>query len=190
MRKGANIEAALKALQEKVKEMNDHILPAGVKIVPFLDRSDLIHFTTHTVLHNLAEGFILVTLALLLLLGNIRGALIVALTIPFSLLFASICLDFRQIPANLLSLGALDFGMVVEGTVVMVENIIRHVGQGRRKRLWQRAFELPRTKCRGRSFIPLPLSLPLTFPSLLWNGSKAVCSDLWPGRLPLLCSAR
>jgi cobalt-zinc-cadmium resistance protein CzcA len=130
MRKGADAETALKALEAKVKEMNDHILPPGVKIVPFLDRSELIHFTTHTVLHNLAEGFILVTLALLLMLGNIRGALIVALTIPFSLLFASICLDLRQIPANLLSLGALDFGMVVEGTVVMVENIIRHVGHG------------------------------------------------------------
>ncbi|MGA3128793.1 MAG: CusA/CzcA family heavy metal efflux RND transporter [Candidatus Korobacteraceae bacterium] len=130
MRKGADAETALKGLEAKVKEMNDHILPPGVKIVPFLDRSELIHFTTHTVLHNLAEGFILVTLALLLMLGNIRGALIVALTIPFSLLFASICLDLRQIPANLLSLGALDFGMVVEGTVVMVENIIRHVGHG------------------------------------------------------------
>ncbi len=133
-RKGANVEAALKGLEAKVKEMNDHILPPGVKIVPFLDRNNLIHFTTHTVLHNLAEGFILVTLALLLMLGNVRGALIVALTIPFSLLFASICLDLNHIPANLLSLGALDFGMVVEGTVVMVENIIRHLGHGPEKK--------------------------------------------------------
>ena len=122
------------ALQAKVKEMNDHILPPGVKLVPFLDRSDLLKFTTHTVLHNLTEGFILVTLVLLLLLGNIRGALIVALTIPFSLLFASICLDLNHIPANLLSLGALDFGMVVDGAVVMVENIIRHIGQDHEKK--------------------------------------------------------
>ncbi len=129
MRKGANAEEALKGLEAKVKEMNDHILPPGVKIVPFIDRSTLIHFTTHTVLHNLTEGFILVTLVLLLLLGNVRGALIVALTIPFSLLFASICLDLNHIPANLLSLGALDFGMVVDGAVVMIENIIRHMGQ-------------------------------------------------------------
>jgi cobalt-zinc-cadmium resistance protein CzcA len=129
MRKGADAETALAGLQARVKDMNEHILPPGVQILPFLDRSELIHFTTHTVLHNLAAGFILVTLALLLMLGNIRGALIVALTIPFSLLFASICLDIRSIPANLLSLGALDFGMVVEGTVVMVENIIRHIGQ-------------------------------------------------------------
>jgi len=128
MRKGADAETALEGLHKKVQELNDHILPAGVKLVPFLDRSDLIHFTTHTVLHNLTEGFILVTLVLLLFLGNVRGALIVALTIPFSLLFASICLDLRHIPANLLSLGALDFGMVVDGAVVMVENIIRHIG--------------------------------------------------------------
>jgi len=128
MRKDADAEEALRGLEAKVKEMNDHILPPGVKIVPFIDRLDLIHFTTHTVLHNLTEGFILVTLVLLLFLGNVRGALIVALTIPFSLLFASICLDLRHIPANLLSLGALDFGMVVDGAVVMVENIIRHIG--------------------------------------------------------------
>ena len=98
-----------------------------MKVVPFLDRSDLVHFTTHTVLHNLTEGIILVAIILFLFLGNVRGALIVAITIPFSLLFASICLDLRHIPANLLSLGALDFGMVVDGAVVMVENIVRHL---------------------------------------------------------------
>ncbi len=76
-------------------------------------------------MHNLVEGIILVSLILFVFLGNIRGALIVALTIPFSLLFASICLDLRHIPANLLSLGALDFGMIVEGAVVMIENIVR-----------------------------------------------------------------
>jgi cobalt-zinc-cadmium resistance protein CzcA len=128
MRKGAEPEAALEGLHAKVKEINDHILPAGVKIVPFIDRSELVHYTTDTVLHNLTEGFILVAVILILFLGNVRAALIVALTIPFSLLFASICLNLRQIPANLLSLGALDFGMVVDGTVVMVENIVRHLG--------------------------------------------------------------
>ena len=81
--------------------------------------------TTHTVLHNLTEGIILVSVILFVFLGNLRGALIVTLTIPFSLLFAAICLDLRHIPANLLSLGALDFGMIVEGAVVMVENIVR-----------------------------------------------------------------
>ncbi|MEO7145920.1 MAG: efflux RND transporter permease subunit, partial [Bryobacteraceae bacterium] len=108
-------------------ELNTRILPRGVQIVPHLDRSDLLHYTLHTVLHNLTEGIILVALILFMFLGNLRGALIVALTIPFSLLFASICLDLNKIPANLLSLGALDFGMVVEGAVVMVENIIRYL---------------------------------------------------------------
>jgi cobalt-zinc-cadmium resistance protein CzcA len=95
--------------------------------VPFLDRSDLVSYTTQTVLHNLTEGFLMVAVVLFLFLGNVRSAVIVALTIPFSLLFASIFLDLRQIPANLLSLGALDFGMLVDGAVVMVENILRHL---------------------------------------------------------------
>jgi heavy metal efflux system protein len=127
LRKGAPADPALRGLHEKIKEMNDHILPPGVKIVPFIDRSDLVHFTTHTVLHNLTEGMILVSIILFLFLGNARGALIVAATIPFSLLFASICLDLQHVPANLLSLGALDFGMVVDGAVVMIENIVRHM---------------------------------------------------------------
>jgi cobalt-zinc-cadmium resistance protein CzcA len=135
LRKGANADEALRGLQAKVQELNERILPKGVKIVPFIDRSDLVHYTTHTVLHNLTEGMILVIVILFLFLGNIRGALIVALTIPFSLLFAATCLNLKGIPANLLSLGALDFGMVVDGAVVMVENIVRHLtnernGQG------------------------------------------------------------
>src|SRR5208337_2909641 len=100
--------------------------------VPMLDRSDLLHYTLHTVMHNLTEGMLLVSVILFLFLLNVRAALIVALTIPFSLLFASIWLDLSHIPANLLSLGALDFGMVVDGAVVMVENIIRHLSHGRR----------------------------------------------------------
>jgi heavy metal efflux system protein len=128
LRKGANADETLAAIHEKVKELNDHILPPGVKIGPFLDRSDLLHLTTHTVLHNLTAGILLVSIILFLFLGNIRGAIIVALTIPFSLLFAAICLDLNKIPANLLSLGALDFGMVVDGSVVIIENIVRHFG--------------------------------------------------------------
>src|SRR5579862_3093069 len=113
LRKGAESDSTLKAIEAKVRELNDHVLPPGVTIVPFLDRSDLVHYTTHTVLHNLGEGIALVVIILFFFLGNIRGAIIVALTIPFSLLFAATCLDLRHIPANLLSLGALDFGMVV-----------------------------------------------------------------------------
>jgi heavy metal efflux system protein len=127
LRKGADAGPTLDAIHAKVKELNDHVLPPGVKIVPMLDRSDLLRYTTHTVLHNLSEGMILVTIILFLFLGNVRAAFIVALTIPFSLLFASIWLDLSHIPANLLSLGALDFGMVVDGAVVMVENIVRHI---------------------------------------------------------------
>src|SRR5580692_9234787 len=128
LRKGANADETLAAIHEKVKQLNDQILPPGVKIVRFLDRSNLLHLTTHTVLENLTEGVLLVSVILFFFLGNSRGALIVALTIPFSLLFASICLDLNKIPANLLSLGALDFGMVVDGTVVIIENIVRHFG--------------------------------------------------------------
>src|ERR1700692_4218634 len=129
MLKGAEEGPTLDAIHEKVKQLNERILPVGVKIIPMLDRSDLLHFTLHTVEHNLVEGMILVTIILLLFLGNIRAALIVALTIPFSLMFASIWLDLSKIPANLLSLGALDFGMVVDGAVVMVENIVRHLNR-------------------------------------------------------------
>src|SRR6202161_851 len=127
LRKGADAEAALRGIHEKVKELNEQILPTGVKVVPLIDRSDLVHFTTHTVLHNLVEGILLVVIVLFVFLGNVRGAIIVALTIPFSLLFAATCLKLKGIPANLLSLGALDFGMVVDGAVVMGENIVRHV---------------------------------------------------------------
>jgi cobalt-zinc-cadmium resistance protein CzcA len=129
MRKGADAEPTLVGIHAKVDELNKFILPAGVKIDPFIDRSQLVHLTTETVLHNLTEGIVLVILILLLFLGNARGAIIVALTIPFSLLFASTCLKLSGIPANLLSLGALDFGMVVDGAVVMVENIVRHLSR-------------------------------------------------------------
>jgi cobalt-zinc-cadmium resistance protein CzcA len=133
LRKGAAAEPTLRAIHEKVQELNDHILPPGVKIIPHLDRSDLVRYTTQTVLHNLTEGVLLVTVVLFLFLGNARATLIVALTIPFALLFASICLNLNKIPANLLSLGALDFGMVVDGTVVMVENIFRHLAHHQRE---------------------------------------------------------
>jgi cobalt-zinc-cadmium resistance protein CzcA len=150
MRKGADAEVALRGLHAKVAELNDYILPKGVKIVPFIDRSELVHHTTKTVLRNLTEGVILVVIVLLLFLGNIRGAIIVALTIPFSLLFAAGCLKLKGIPANLLSLGALDFGMVVDGAVVMVENIVRHLsragndGRSPKEKIFEAAHEVQR----------------------------------------------
>src|SRR3984893_3157574 len=133
MRKGAEEQPTLDAIHKKVDELNNGLLPPGVKVVPMLDRSDLLYFTLHTVMHTLPEGMFLVSVIFFLFLLTFRAALIVALTIPFSLLFASIWLDLSHIPANLLSLGALDFGMVVDGAVVMVENIVRHLSN-RQKR--------------------------------------------------------
>jgi heavy metal efflux system protein len=146
MLKGAEEGPTLEGIHKKVDELNSRILPEGVKVVPMLDRSDLLHFTLHTVEHNLVEGMILVTIILLLFLGNVRAALIVATTIPFSLMFASIWLQLNKIPANLLSLGALDFGMIVDGAVVMVENIVRHLN-----RRYQAASAQPPGTPPGRS---------------------------------------
>lgn len=129
LQKGDDSDPVLQGIHEEVNKLNHGILPPGVKVIPFLDRSDLVKFTVKTVENNLSAGMILVSIILFLFLGNVRGAIIVALTIPFALLFASICLDLAHIPANLLSLGALDFGMVVDGSVVMIENIIRHLSQ-------------------------------------------------------------
>ena len=133
LRKGAEADRALDALHQKIHDLNNGLLPAGVKFVPHLDRSDLVRYTTHTVLRNLTNGVLLVTVILFIFLGNVRSALIVTFTIPFALLFAAILLDLSHVPANLLSLGALDFGMVVDGSVVMVENILRHAELGRGK---------------------------------------------------------
>jgi len=151
LRKGADADGVLKDIHDKVNELNTTILPAGVKVVPFIDRSDLVGLTTHTVLHNLRDGILLVVIILLLFLGNARGAIIVALTIPFSLLFAATCLKLKGIPANLLSLGALDFGMVVDGAVVMVENIVRHLSHQRdgdtrtpKEKIFEAAHEVQR----------------------------------------------
>src|ERR1017187_4758359 len=151
LRKGAESDATLTGVHQKVEELNHGILPPGVQVVPFLDRSDLMHLTTHTVLHNLTEGIVLVSVILLVFLGNVRGALIVTLTIPFALLFASICLQLSGLPANLLSLGPLAFGMIVEGAVVMIENIVRllshgeqHPGEAVSEKIQRAAHEVPR----------------------------------------------
>ena len=127
LQKGSDSDPVLEGIHKEVDDLNQHILPKGVKIVPFLDRSKLVAYTVETVEHNLTEGMILVAIILFLFLGNVRGAIIVTLTIPFALMFASICLDLTHIPANLLSLGALDFGMLVDGSVVMIENMVRHL---------------------------------------------------------------
>jgi heavy metal efflux system protein len=127
LQKGDDSDPVLQGIHAEVDALNNGILPKGVKVVPFLDRSKLVAYTVETVEHNLTEGMILVAIILFLFLGNVRGAIIVTLTIPFALMFASICLDLSHIPANLLSLGALDFGMLVDGSVVMIENMVRHL---------------------------------------------------------------
>ena len=129
MRKGENPSEVLKALKAKIEVINSSILPKGVRMVPFYDRTWLIDTTLHTVFKNLAEGAILVTFVLFLFLGNLRAAAIVALLIPLSLLATFVGLTWRGIPANLLSLGAMDFGIIVDGAVIVVENVFRRLGE-------------------------------------------------------------
>jgi cobalt-zinc-cadmium resistance protein CzcA len=129
MRKGENPSEVLKALKEKIGDLNAGVLPKGVQVTPIYDRTWLIGTTLKTVFRNLTEGALLVTAVLLLFLGNLRAALIVAITIPLSLLATFLGLTFRGIPANLLSLGAMDFGIIVDGSVIVVENIFRRLSE-------------------------------------------------------------
>jgi cobalt-zinc-cadmium resistance protein CzcA len=127
MRKGEQAQIVLNRIEEKTKELNKSVLPPDVKVRPFYDRRDLIALTTRTVEDNLLRGMLLVIVILIFFLYDIRSGLIVAVTIPLSLLFAFICLDLKHVPANLLSIGAIDFGILVDGAVVMVENIFRRL---------------------------------------------------------------
>ncbi len=129
MRKGENPSLVLQGVKEKVAKLNQSILPKGVQVVPFYDRTWLIHTTLKTVFKNLLEGALLVTGVLFVFLGNVRAAAIVALMIPLSLLATFIGLSWRGIPANLLSLGAMDFGIIVDGAVIVVENIFRKLSE-------------------------------------------------------------
>jgi heavy metal efflux system protein len=124
MRRGENPSEVLRGIHEAVAELNASGLPSGVKMVTIYDRTDLVDNTLHTVTHTLLEGLVIVLAVLFLFLGSIRAALLTAITIPLSLLFAFICMHLGGIPANLLSLGALDFGIVVDGTLIMVEHIV------------------------------------------------------------------
>ena len=129
MRTGEQAQVVLKRVEAKTRELNDHVLPKDVKVVPYYDRSDLVALTTHTVMHNLVTGIVLVVIVLVFFLYDLRAGLIVAVTVPLALLIAFICLDLRSIPANLLSIGAIDFGILVDGAVVMVENIYRQLAR-------------------------------------------------------------
>ncbi len=127
MRRGEQAQVVLNRIEKKTKELNDTILPKDVKIRPFYDRRELIELTTRTVEDNLLRGMLLVVVVLVFFLFDLRSGLIVAVTIPLSLLFAFICLDLKHVPANLLSIGAIDFGILVDASVVMVENVFRRM---------------------------------------------------------------
>ncbi|QEE27521.1 efflux RND transporter permease subunit [Terriglobus albidus] len=127
MRRGENPSEVLAALKDAITELNETRLPPGVRIVPIYDRTELVDNTLHTVSHTLLEGFIIVILVLMFFLGSPKAALLTAITVPLSLLFAFICMYLNGVPANLLSLGALDFGIIVDGTLVMVEHIVRNL---------------------------------------------------------------
>jgi len=123
MRKGENPTEVVTALKKEVDKLNNDVLPADTKIIPYYDRTNLIDYATHTVLHNLIEGIVLVTLLVSLFMFNWRTTLIVSIIIPLALLFAFICLHLMGMSANLLSLGAVDFGIIIDGAVVMVEGM-------------------------------------------------------------------
>ena len=125
MRRGENPSAVLRGIHEAVDELNASMLPPGVTISPIYDRTELVDNTLHTVTRTLVEGLVIVVTVLFLFLGSVRAALLTAITIPLSLLFAFACMHVSGIPANLLSLGAIDFGIIVDGTLVMVEHIVQ-----------------------------------------------------------------
>ena len=127
MRRGEQTQNVLAGVQKKTEELNRGVLPPDVKVRPFYDRSDLVQLTIETVEHNLLLGMSLVLIVLIFFLVSVRAAIIVALTIPLGLLFAFILLNGRGVPANLLSIGAIDFGIIIDGTVVMMENIYREL---------------------------------------------------------------
>ena len=129
MRTGEQAQTVLKGVEAETARLNRSVLPKDVRVVPFYDRSDLIRLTTRTVEGNLLRGIILVVVVLIFFLFDVRSGLIVAVTIPLALLIAFICLDLRHVPANLLSIGAIDFGILVHGAVVLVENIYRSLAR-------------------------------------------------------------
>jgi len=205
MRKGENPSDVLRAVKERIELLNHSILPKGVQVSPYYDRTWLIDTTLHTVFHNLAEGALLVTLVLLLFLGNMRAAAIVAIMIPLSLLGTFIGLTWRGIPANLLSLGAMDFGIIVDGAVIVVENVIRrlslpgrHAGRdGLRHTIHEAAVEVGRPTFYSMLII-IAAHLPIftlqrqegrIFAPMAWTVTSALVASLLFALtvVPLLC---
>lgn len=142
MRKGENPKEVLGRIKDKIAELNDHILPSDVKMVTFYDRDNLMNYTTSTVMHNMLEGIVFVTLIVLLFMADWRTTVTVAIVIPLSLLFAFLCLKLMGMSANLLSLGAIDFGIIIDGAVVMVEGIFVTLDHLAKKKGMQRYNKL------------------------------------------------
>ncbi len=205
MRQGENPSRVLEAVKQKIDHLNRAVLPKGVQIVPFYDRTWLIDRTLRTVFTNLAEGAALVTLVLLLFLGNLRAAAIVALVIPLSLLATFLGLTWRGIPANLLSLGAMDFGIIVDGAVIVVENIFRKLSEARgetdRERRLERILDATVEVGRPTLFsmlIIIAANIPIftlqrhegrIFAPMAWSVTSALVGSLLVSLtlVPLLC---
>ncbi len=142
MRRGGDTLKTLEGVRKKVEEIrHEHLLPPGMDIVPYYDRTELVHLTTHTVFHNLFEGMALVILVLWIFLGSLRAALMTALNIPLALLVAFLFMVLTGTPANLISLGAVDFGIIVDSTVIMMENCFRHLAEPGQRPVHQRLID-------------------------------------------------
>ncbi|CAN5217332.1 CusA/CzcA family heavy metal efflux RND transporter [soil metagenome] len=205
MRKGENPSVVLAGIKERVDQLNSSILPKGVQLVPYYDRSWLIATTLRTVFENLGEGALLVSVILLVFLGNVRAALIVAVMIPLSLLATFIGLSWRGIPANLLSLGAMDFGIIVDGAVIVVENVFRRLSapDAPREAAARRALVLEATTEVGRPtffsmIIIIVANIPIftlqrhegrIFAPMAWTITSALIGSLLLSLtlVPLLC---
>ena len=184
MRRGEQTQDVLKGVEAKTQELNESILPPDVKVRPYYDRSDLVELTISTVEHNMLLGMVLVFLVLMAFLVSIRAAVIVALTIPLSLLFSFIFLHAQGIPANLLSIGAIDFGILIDGTLVMVENIFRELGarEGQNYDLNRSSWKRQKTLIVPSS-TPSPLSLPAICRSTRSADLPESYSSRWPTQL-------
>ncbi|MBI3786511.1 MAG: efflux RND transporter permease subunit [Deltaproteobacteria bacterium] len=202
MRKGENASVVLDRVKQRLAELRD-LLPADVIIQPYYDRSRLVDTTVHTVEENLLLGAALVLLTLMVFLGNVRSALIVALTIPLSLLFAFTCMDLRGISANLLSIGAIDFGIIVDGAVVMVENIYRHLAERHRESSVSATIFAGAREVGSPIFFSVMIIMTVYFPILLFQRvegkmfrpmASTICFALFGAILltltliPVLCS--
>ena len=185
MLRGGQTQNVLKGVEAKTEELNRNVLPPDVKIVPFYDRSELVHLTTDTVEANLLRGMLLVLVVLIFFLVSFRAAVIVALTIPLSLLFAFIVLHAHDVAANLLSIGAIDFGIVIDGTVVMIENIYRELALREGQQYNLNEVILAAAKDVDRPiFYSVAVILAGYLPIYALSGPSGNCSTRWRRRCP------